>query len=1746
MKPHPTLNLTALTAAMVLAALAPKALAADGTWTNQASGNWSDANNWLNGAIAGGSGSTAYFNTIDVPTNSGGITVTVDYSDAVNFFGVTNANLYFGDTVTNDGAAGWTLAEGGLGITLDSKTSSNSIVDVNLVTGANNNLVAGWAMLTNSVGLHGTNTLVKSGPSPMLITAANDYTGGTIISNGMIRVGANINNTAFGSGPIFFYGGSLELWQAVIPGSSTHVTVGEAGLPNAIVVPDGQTGTLYLTPYALPCLSGPVSGGGTLNLFVDYVRDELRNDWSGFTGNLVVATTVRGSSDFRIGSGFNPAGLAGTTLIFTNNPFVSSVVSMYNAGLPATNFNIGAMVDTVPGAVSIASHNTTPGTKNSAPMILTVGGLNTDAEFAGNFSGDSGGGSIGIIKVGTGTWILDGPTVAYAGMTVVSNGVLQVGMGTSGKLGLSPVVTNYATLAFGRSDTMTVTNVIDGPGIVEQVGSGTLILAPSAAANTYTGKTVVKAGSLAVGNLSALGASPASFTADQLTLDGGSFVATSDFVYNDPNRGISFGASGGGLGADAGSTLTVTTPIGGAGDLTINDAGMVSLQGANTYTGKTILGSGTLVLAQLASLGTAPATATPDQLTLNGGTLESTATFAIDDANRGVTVGSAGGTISPDAATTLTISEPITGSGTLTKAGAGTLMINGADTSAGDTMIGQGTLAVGAGGSISASPMISVAAGATLDVSASSFSLGAGQTLTGNGTIVGGFNAGAGSTISAGDGVGTLTFNGDLTLAGATNLVEIASSSNDMLNVTGNLTLTGVSTIQVTLLEALPNGNYPLIQYGGTLTGTAANLVLQGYPLSRRTAALVVDSANHSIDLSISGSVGNLVWTGGSNGNAWDVDSTLNWLNGGSPDVFFNGDNPTFSDVGSSNPVVNIAATVQPGVVTVDSTSDYTFSGPGKISGAASLAKSGSDTLTVLTTNDFIGGATISAGTVQVGNGTSGGALGTGAIVDNAALNFNLPSAMNVDNPISGSGSVAVQGGTAVLTADNSYGASSISSGATLQAGNGGASGSVGTGAVANDGALIYNRTGTVTNAGAISGSGDLTVQGGGTVVLAADNSYSGATLVDSGTLQVGAGGAAGTLGTAASVTVNSGGTLAFARSDTTTNSVVVTGAGALRQEAGTLVLVSSNSYGATLLDSGSTLQIGDGDTNLAYVVLTTNIDTVNLITNVVTNFFGSVTLGTGGISDDGTLVLAQPYASILTNDITGAGSVVSLGAGTLTIQKTTANTYSGGTTISNSAVILAPPAGLGQAALNSAVTILNQSGLGTGPLTFLGTNSTLQMAWADQQDPQASVSPNFAYTINVPAGQSGTVWAQGRYVDNSVLTGGGTYNIGVNYVRDNFQGDWSGFTGQLNIITNAVRTTGTSTAYDFREYNANGVPNAKVYIGPGADIQWQGSGSPFVPLGELTGDPTSFVTSGNWTVGGLNTDATYDGTISGGSIVKTGTGKWTLTAQNTTGGTMTVSNGVLAFGVSPVDGVTVGTIASASSIIVAAPGVIDASGYADNNLQISSTLGGDGTVKGGVIDNGIVAPGFSTNLVGNLTISSNLVVYGTVQFKIDQNPLPVSDMITCTNVTFNDGATISVTEISTNDLQTGATFKLFSTPATFTNINVTLPAQNQDGSITYVWTNKLAIDGTVALLSGAAPTLNTNPPPIQVSIAANTLSLSWPTNSGWTLQVQTNTLGSGLNPANWVDLVPGNTGVTSTNITINPGNPSVFYRLKL
>ncbi len=188
-------------------------------------------------------------------------------------------------------------------------------------------------------------------------------------------------------------------------------------------------------------------------------------------------------------------------------------------------------------------------------------------------------------------------------------------------------------------------------------------------------------------------------------------------------------------------------------------------------------------------------------------------------------------------------------------------------------------------------------------------------------------------------------------------------------------------------------------------------------------------------------------------------------------------------------------------------------------------------------------------------------------------LAFNSSGAVVAAGSITGTGSVAQIGtGTTILTGHNVYSGGTVIAAGALQIGNGGSTGSVGTGPVLDDAALVFNRSGTVIVPGAITGTGSLTQNGvaGGTTILAGTNTYSGGTTISAGTLQIGDGGADGSI----VGDVSDNGTLAFNRPDVTMFEGTVSGTGGVAQIGpGATILTAANTYtGTTAISAGSTL----------------------------------------------------------------------------------------------------------------------------------------------------------------------------------------------------------------------------------------------------------------------------------------------------------------------------------------------------------------------------------------------------------------------------------------------------------------------------------------------------------------------------------------------------------------------------------------------
>lgn len=214
-----------------------------------------------------------------------------------------------------------------------------------------------------------------------------------------------------------------------------------------------------------------------------------------------------------------------------------------------------------------------------------------------------------------------------------------------------------------------------------------------------------------------------------------------------------------------------------------------------------------------------------------------------------------------DRADNITISNVISGPGSVVHAGTGTVTLTAANAYSGGTSINSGTLALGASGSIASSAVIALAGGTILDVSAvAGFGLASGQLLTGSGSVAGAVTSVAGATISPGDAnSGTLTVSGDVALGSCSmgfslNTPNVAGGANSLLVVNGNLTLNPAINLNLVFPNGTPvAGTYTLCQCTGTLAGATndfvANLGTNAFSLSLNTAV-----SPKTVTLTVSGS----------------------------------------------------------------------------------------------------------------------------------------------------------------------------------------------------------------------------------------------------------------------------------------------------------------------------------------------------------------------------------------------------------------------------------------------------------------------------------------------------------------------------------------------------------------------------------------------------------------------------------------------------------------------------------------------------------------------------------------------------------------------------------------------------------------------------------------------------------------------------------------------------------------------------
>jgi len=527
-----------------------------------------------------------------------------------------------------------------------------------------------------------------------------------------------------------------------------------------------------------------------------------------------------------------------------------------------------------------------------------------------------------------------------------------------------------------------------------------------------------------------------------------------------------------------GGFLDISSGLLMAEKLTLNGVDAVT----NSHATLTLSGSGQLYLGAGGLVGNVGYSNTSYTMTFNGGMLGAMADFSI------VGNGSLGGTFTVKAADPANTARNIThtgvwsGSGALVKTGGGNLTLASNSTYSGATLIEAGTLALGVNGSIANSPTITLASGASFDVSGKGgYVFGTSRTLTGLGSVIGDVAPSAGATVNPGSNAvnGTLTFSNSVTQTGGViNHFDLSANpagpDNDLLVVSADLNVSGVNTIEI-VGGGAAGSVYPLINYGGSFNGAIGNFNLSG-----ASGSLSNNAANKTIYLVVTATVRgptSVTWLGNPGVNTWDLLNVTNWSNGGVLDYFVTGDDVLFSAAGAANPIVTIVGNVAPGSVTVGAPTGYTFGGDGSITGSGGLVKTDTGTLTIQNTNAYAGATVLGGGVVEVSLLANGGF--PSSIGDSTAVAANL---------VFNGGALRYTGGSVVTDR-----------GATLNV----------------DGGTIDVAAGgvTLTASGSLTGDGGLTKAGAGTLALGGANNYTNGTVINAGVFQANSTTGAGTGG---------------------------------------------------------------------------------------------------------------------------------------------------------------------------------------------------------------------------------------------------------------------------------------------------------------------------------------------------------------------------------------------------------------------------------------------------------------------------------------------------------------------------------------------------------------------------------------------------------------------------------------------------------
>jgi autotransporter-associated beta strand protein len=658
--------------------------------------------------------------------------------------------------------------------------------------------------------------------------------------------------------------------------------------------------------------------------------------------------------------------------------------------------------------------------------------------------------------------------------------------------------------------------------------------------------------------------------------------------------------------------------------------------------------------------------------------------------------------------------------------------------------------------------------------------------------------------------------NPSTTFGPATTVVKLAANSTITANVIGVGDNTGKSGSYTLKLGSTANTlNANTISIGSQNAGVRSNgeLSFETGTGTLKLRAADGTSAVTAMNLINSGLTGSANFISTANFAGHDVDAKITTLTMGrrSGAGAVASANATFTfdtgilEVGTLNLGEIANATYNSG--TINATMN--IGGGTATFGAINMATSNSLAgTTINSTLNFTGGTTTVNGAITKGGGGSG----------TTTANLNLNGAAAILDMTSGN----LTNLTTITYTDGLLkNLSVVNTGMTL----------------AGTGSRVFDQATGVSGEiqGAITGSGiGLTKDGVGSLTLSGANTYTGATTISAGTLQIGSGGSTGSLSTSSAITNN--GTLVFSRNNTITQGTdfasVIAGTGnVIKGGSGTLVLSGANTYaGATTISAGTLTVSGGSAIEDTGAVSVSSGAVFNLIASETIGSIagaGNVTLGANTLTTG-----SDNSSTTLSGVLSGAsGALTKDGTGTLTLSG--ANTYTGTTTV-NSGTLTAAAAG---AAGGTSQVVLNEG----GSVLVTADNAVNDSAAINLNGGRMALSGNFNETVGLLTLSANSTLDFSGFGGTLRFGGIGSWATGANLAIWN----WSGTTQygtQVNNYANPSNlvftnnSTLTSNLANISFYSDSG----NSFVGNGFDRGFSGGGTEIIAVPE----PGSYVTA--------------------------------------------------------------------------------------------------------------------------------------------------------------------------------------------------------------------------------------------------------------------------------------------------------------